>query len=195
MNDLVKTVHVWQKAADLACASSSSPGAQARRDIDGRMRAREGKIRRGAVSFAGWSGAAYVDQSPEGRRRVGFVIGLMSSTLNGLRRISRRASLFARQWVKKSVGGGVFEFSEMIDHVSLPGKSYALPCGCTAWHAWSGRLRKSPRQPGEEGGRRGGVSGPSFPGDSTDAGRVGIGQCVLDSGIGEPSGRIPKSQK
>ena len=41
----------------------------------------------GAMSTAGWSDAAYGDQSPEGTRHLGYVVGLMSSTLHGPCRI------------------------------------------------------------------------------------------------------------
>ena len=70
INDRVGSVHVWRKAAVLRYASSCPPGAQARGDIDGRMRARGEEIQCGAVPFAGWSGAAYGDQSAQGRCRV-----------------------------------------------------------------------------------------------------------------------------
>ena len=44
IDDPAIKVQVWQKAVDLKYTSSCHPGAQARGDIDGRMRIREGKI-------------------------------------------------------------------------------------------------------------------------------------------------------
>ena len=49
--------------------------------VDGEMEARGGGVHCGLISSLGWSGAAYGDQSAEGKCRVGFLGGLMSSTL------------------------------------------------------------------------------------------------------------------
>ena len=82
-NDLVETAKEWRQETVSAYASSPHSGGPARDDIDGRTRARSGGIRCGAMSLAGWSDAANGDQSEDGKCRRGFVIGLMSSTLNG----------------------------------------------------------------------------------------------------------------
>ena len=64
------------------------------------------------MTLVGWSDAAYGDQSTEGKCRLGFVIGLMSSTLKGPFRILQRTYKFSRKMVKSSLGGEVFALSE-----------------------------------------------------------------------------------
>ena len=61
----------------------------------------------------GWPDAAYGDLSTEGKCRLGFVIGLMSSTLKGPFRILQRTYKFSRKMAKSSLGGEVFALSEM----------------------------------------------------------------------------------
>ena len=110
MNNLARTVRVWQKFAALKCASSSHPGARAREDTDGRRRVGREKIHCGTMSLAGWSDAVRGDQSAEGRCRLGYVIGLMSSALYGPCHIFRRNSKFTKEWTKSSLGEEVFAF-------------------------------------------------------------------------------------
>ena len=61
INPLAETLRAWQQTAP-----HPLPGA--RRDVDGRMRARGEKAHRGMTSIAGW----------RGRCRLGNVVGLMS---------------------------------------------------------------------------------------------------------------------
>ena len=75
VDDLAKTEEEWRQATVLRYACSSHRRAPARGDFDGRMRARGGGMQCGAMSTEGWSDAAYGDQSPEGRRRLVYVIG------------------------------------------------------------------------------------------------------------------------
>ena len=47
------------------------------------MRQRSEKIQGNTTTLAGWSAAAYGDQSSLGKCRLGYAIGVMSSTLSG----------------------------------------------------------------------------------------------------------------
>ena len=58
-------------------------------------------------------------QSTAGKCQLGYVIGLMSSTLKGPCHVRQRASKFARKMVKSSVGREVYALSEMVDHMLL----------------------------------------------------------------------------
>ena len=69
--------------------------------------------------MVGWSDAAYWDQSTEGKCRLGYVIGLTSSTLKGPRHILRQTSTFTRKMVKSSLSGEVYALSETVDHTLL----------------------------------------------------------------------------
>ena len=71
------------------------------------------------MALAGRSGAAYGDQSSLGKCRLGYAIGLMSSTLSGPSHIIQRTSKFTREMVKSSLGGEVYAFSEMLGHMSM----------------------------------------------------------------------------
>ena len=71
------------------------------------------------MTLAGWSDAAYGGQSTEGICRLGYTIGLMSSTLKGACRILPRTSKFTRKMVKSSLGGEIYALSEMVDHMLL----------------------------------------------------------------------------
>ena len=56
-------------------------------DVGGKMRQREEEIHEGPTTLVGWSDEAYGDQSTMGKCRLGYVIGLMPSTLRGPRHI------------------------------------------------------------------------------------------------------------
>ena len=71
-----------------------------------------------AMSLAGWSDAAYGAQEAEGKSRLGYVVGLTSSTLSAPRRILRWASKFARKLAKSSLGGEVYTSCDRVDHMS-----------------------------------------------------------------------------
>ena len=68
-----------------------------------------------------WSDAAYGGQSSLGKCRLGYVIGLMSPNLCGP---CHRTSEFTRKLVKSSLGGEVYAFSEMLDHMSMLSEFY-----------------------------------------------------------------------
>ena len=83
------------------------------------MRQRNEESHSGTATLAGWSDAAYGDQSTSGKRRLGYVIALISSTLRGQCRIIQWASKFTRKLAEGSLGGEVYAFSEMSDHMSM----------------------------------------------------------------------------
>ena len=141
IHDLIETVQVWRPAAFLTCASSSNPDEAAEEAADGRMRARGGKTHDGAMCSAGRPDAAYEDFSKEGRRRPGYVIGLMSSTLSGSRRISQRAAKFTRKLLGGSLGGEAYDVGEMAGHMAG-----LMRAPSRVWRAW--RIAKvcSPKQ-------------------------------------------------
>ena len=83
IDGLVQTVKEGQEATILLYASSSYPSERAPGSKDGEMRIGGEKVNCGAITLAGWSDAAYGDQTKEGRRRLGYVIRKASSTLRG----------------------------------------------------------------------------------------------------------------
>ena len=87
INDPVKTVKVWQQVASLKCLSSPRMSRHVRGDVDGRRRQRRETIHGGTMTLVGWSNAACGDRPTTGKCRLGYVIGLMSSTLRGPCRI------------------------------------------------------------------------------------------------------------
>ena len=79
----------------------------------------------GAMSLVGWSDAAYGDLTKNGKCRLGYLIGLMSSALSGPCHVLQWTSKFTRKLVKSSLGGEVYAFSEMLDHMTLLRGFYA----------------------------------------------------------------------
>ena len=145
LNDLARAVQSWQQAGALKFASSRHHGAQARGDIHGRVRIRGEKIRCRTGALAEWPDAAYGDRLSEGRCERGRVIGLRSSPLSGPYRILQWAAKFTRKLVESSLRGEVYAFSEMVDTCLSFERLPPLPCGLTARHDWSRRLRKPSR--------------------------------------------------
>ena len=80
---------------------------------------RGGKMHFGWMFLVGWSDAAYGGQSTEGKCRLGYVVGLTSSSLKGPRRVFQRTSKCPREKVKSSIGIEVYALSEMVDHMPL----------------------------------------------------------------------------
>ena len=85
ISDLNKTAEEWPRATILKYASSPFPNELVPRGdpVDGearKMRARGGKVHRGTLTLAGRSDAAYGERTKEGCCRLGYVIGLISST-------------------------------------------------------------------------------------------------------------------
>ena len=98
------------------------------------------------MARVGWSGAAYGDKSTMGKRRLGHVIGLMSSALRGPRHIIQWTSKLA----KSSLSGEAHAPSEMADHMASremlrglyahflnlpPGKVGLEDCECLFTHS------------------------------------------------------------
>ena len=77
------------------------------------------------MSPVGWSDAACGDLSQNGKCRLGYLIGSMSSSLTGPCHVLQWTSKFTRKLVKSSLGGEVYAFSEMIDHMALLMEFYA----------------------------------------------------------------------
>ena len=77
------------------------------------MRARREGARDGAITLVGWPDAASCN-----RCQLRYVIGLISSSLSSPRRILQRTSKFNRKLAESSLGGEVYAFSEMADHVA-----------------------------------------------------------------------------
>ena len=102
INDLAKTVEVWQEATTLKCLSSPHVGQPVRRNDDGEMMQRGGEIHEGTMTLVAWSAAACGHQSAMGKRRLGHVIGEMSSALREPCHIFRRTSQFGGKLVAKT---------------------------------------------------------------------------------------------
>ena len=71
------------------------------------------------MTLAGWSDAAYGDQSADGKCRLGYLIGLMPSSPLAPCHILQWISKFTRNLVKSSIGGDVYAPGEMDAHVTL----------------------------------------------------------------------------
>ena len=61
----------------------------------------------------GWSDAALGTHGQDGRCRLGYLVGLMSSTLTGPVHILQWTSKFTRKHVKSSLGGEICALGEM----------------------------------------------------------------------------------
>ena len=107
INELARVVTDWQQA--------TAPGRGGK--VPTVLRKRGEKAHGGSTTLAGWPDVAYGDQSTECKSRLGYAVGLMSSTMEGPPHILRRTSKFARKVVKSSLDGGVYALSEMVDHV------------------------------------------------------------------------------
>ena len=71
------------------------------------------------MTLVGWADAAYGAQSSLGECRLGYVIGLTSSNSCGPRHLIQWTPRFARKLVESSLGGEVYAFGEMLDHMSM----------------------------------------------------------------------------
>ena len=105
MNDLVKALKEWLRATVLDSASARLSSSHARGDADGGMRASGEKVHCGTTTLAGWSDAADGEQTAEGRRRLGQMIGRVSSTHQGPRHLFQWATKIPKKMVKRSLGG------------------------------------------------------------------------------------------
>ena len=66
------------------------------------------KMHCSTMSLAWWPDAAGEDQFPEVKRRLGYVIGLMSPTRGGPPRVPQRTPGFTRALVESSKGGEAY---------------------------------------------------------------------------------------
>ena len=194
IRDLVKTVHVWRQTKELKNSPSSDAGKLEHGKEDGKMRQRSDKIHGGATTIAGWSDAAYGDQLAAAERRLGYVIGLMSPTLSGSRHIIQWMSKFTRGLVKSSLGGEVYAFSEMVDHVSMHREVYAHfiglspgVAGLEVCDSLFARLKKEDYRRDVLDSANSGH--PAGPGDA------GVGKCLLAPCIGEPGRLIDENRE
>ena len=69
--------------------------------------------------MAGWSDAAYGDQSSLRKYRLGYLVGLTPRNFCGPRHIWQRASKSRRNQVTGSPGGGGYTFGEMLGRMSM----------------------------------------------------------------------------
>ena len=115
-SNLVTTVPARRQAAILKCASSPYPGPPARGEADGRIRSRAGEVHCGAMTLVCWSVAIFADQLPESKCRLGYVMGLTFSTLNGPCHFLQWASKLTRKLAKSCWGVEVFACSDMLEH-------------------------------------------------------------------------------
>ena len=77
----------------------------------------------------GWSDAAYGDLSQNGKCRLGYLIGIMSSSLTGPCHVLHWASKFTRKIAMRGMGGEVYAFSGTIDHTALSREFYVPSSG------------------------------------------------------------------
>ena len=125
INALIKTAKTDELRTVLKYASSTFPLIPAGIGSKGRPRSNGERLHSGTLSLVGWSDAAYGDLSQNGKCRLGYLIGIMSSSLSGPRHVLQWTSKFTRKLVKSSLGGEVYAFSETIDHVALLREFYA----------------------------------------------------------------------
>ena len=185
INRMVKTAQGLWQAAILKYAASSRPGVPAHRDANGRARSRGGWIRCETKTLVGWSGAAFGDQSAEGKCRLGHVVGPMSSTLSGPCHTPQWTSRITRNLAEGILGGEVYAFSDMIGRMPFLREYYGLAVD----------LRNPLFPPEERGGRHVGVFGPSLFRYSTFVGNCGIGPRVLAPGPRELGGWLDQGKK
>ena len=102
--------------------------------------------------LVGWPDAAFGTHGQDGRCRMGYLIGLMSSTIAGPVHIPIWTSKFIRKHVKSSPGGETFALSEMRGHMDMIREFYTalgreklgsyglIDCESLLWHLRTGRL-------------------------------------------------------
>ena len=69
--------------------------------------------------FAEWSDAPYSEYSRDGKRRLGYMFGLMPSTLDGSSHLIHWSSRNTRRTVKRSLAGHTYALGEMVGHMKL----------------------------------------------------------------------------
>ena len=124
INDLAKTVKKWQPAAVSKYFSSGKMDQSSSARRRNNERHCKEKIHGNTMTLAGRPDAAYGDQSSLGKRRLSYVIGLTSPNPCGPCHLIQLTSKFTRKLAKSSLGGEVYAFSEMVDHMSMPREFY-----------------------------------------------------------------------
>ena len=119
VNGLVRVAKDWGHATALKYASPSHPWRALGRsdEVQRDLRKRGDRVHYGSTTLAGRPDAAYGGQLTEGKRRLGNVIGLASSTLKGSCRILPWTSKITKTKVKSSMGGEVCALRETADHM------------------------------------------------------------------------------
>ena len=105
INDLIKKVKMGQ--SDHTLKYHFGLPASTRRSLQHPDKdwGKTAPIHEGAMMLVGWSDAAFGTHTQDGRCRLGYIIGLMSSTLTGPVHILQWTSKFTRKHVKSSLGG------------------------------------------------------------------------------------------
>ena len=129
IRDLIKTVQIWRLATVLKYAVSFHQDEPATGIAGGRARAKGEKMHGGTTFSVGRPDAAYGDLSQAGGCKLGNVIGLMSPTPSGPRRISSSNSEFVPKLVTSSLAGKPYAFNEIVDHVAQLREFYSPICG------------------------------------------------------------------
>ena len=119
INDVVKTVKNWQPATVLKYYMSGKFGQCTLAPRTGDEPHRKGAIHGNAMTLVGRSGAACEDQSSISTCRLGYAVGLMSSSLCVPCHTMNWTSKFTRTLVKSGPGCEMFAFSEISGHMSV----------------------------------------------------------------------------
>ena len=119
INDLIKKVKAGQSDYVLKYHAGSPADTKSSSRYPNKDWGKPSMIHEGAMTMVGWSDAAFGTHTQEGRCRLGYIIGLMSSTLQGPVHIIQWTSKFTRKHVKSSLGGEIFALSEMWDHMEM----------------------------------------------------------------------------
>ena len=114
---------------ELRFASSARPwitlggGGKAKDDLCNRGE----RVHGGSISLVRWSDAPFGYKSTGGKFRLGYAIGLISSTVSGPRHILQRMSKLTRVLVTSSLGGEVSALTGMVVHMLLLKEFYGPP--------------------------------------------------------------------
>ena len=119
VNDLIKTVKKWQSECALKYFAALPKPARRSLSCPDAEWGKPRPIHEDTMLLAGWSDAAFGTHAQDGRRRLGYTIGLMPSTLTGPIHISQWASKFTRKHLVGSLRGEIFAPSEMWGHMEM----------------------------------------------------------------------------
>ena len=125
INDLIKKVKMGQDDYNLKYQAGMLANSRPSLQNPDRDWGKTTPIHENTMMMVGWSDAAFGTHTQEGRCRLGYIIGLMSSALTGPVHILQWTSKFTRKHVKSSLGGEIFALSEMWDHMEMIMDFYA----------------------------------------------------------------------